>query len=157
MTEDVKKKLHEELRTLDYELNVEVPREINNAVEHGDLRENSEYKAALDRQEIVQARIAQLRARLHEIDSIDLSRIPTDKAAYGSILDLYDPDKDEEVTYRLVTPEESDPSQGFISTVSPIGKSLMGKEEGDEVRVITPAGTRTFEIVKLKTLHDQKS
>ena len=157
MTEDVKKKLHEELRTLDYELNVELPREIKKAVEHGDLRENSEYKAALDRQEIVQARIAQLRARLHEIDSIDLSRIPTDKAAYGSILDLYDPDKDEEVTYRLVTPEESDPSQGFISTVSPIGKSLMGKEEGDEVRVITPAGTRTFEIVKLKTLHDQKS
>lgn len=156
MTEEVKKKLHEELKELDYELTVLLPREIKKAVEYGDLRENAEYKAALERQEILTSRTQALRKRLQEIDSIDLSQIPTDKAAYGSILELYDPDKDETVTYRLVMPEESDPANGMISTVSPIGRSLMGKEEGDEVRVQTPAGTRNFEIHKLKTLHDQK-
>lgn len=155
MTEDIKQKLQAELKELDFELTVTLPREIKKAVEYGDLRENAEYKAALERQEILTSRTRQLRERLHEIESIDLSKIPTDKAAYGSILELYDPDKDETVTYRLVTPEESDPAKGFISTVSPIGRSLMGKEEGDEVRVITPAGTRTLEIQSLKTLHDQ--
>ncbi|HZH33479.1 MAG TPA: transcription elongation factor GreA [Pyrinomonadaceae bacterium] len=157
MTEEIKQKLQAELKELDYELSVTLPREIKKAVEYGDLRENAEYKAALERQEILTSRTRQLRERLHEIESIDLSKIPTDKAAYGSILELYDPDKDEVVTYRLVTPEESDPLGGFISTVSPIGRSLMGKEEGDEVRVITPAGMRTFEIRSLKTLHDQKT
>ena len=68
---------------------------------------------------------------------------------------LYDGEKDEEVTYRLVTPEESDPQQGLISTTSPVGKSLMGKEEGDEVVVRTPAGARNFEIRRLTTIHDQ--
>ena len=156
MTEEVKQKLQEELRVLDYELSVDIPREIKKAVEYGDLRENAEYKAALERQSFLQARTQQLRKRLHEIQAIDLSKIPTDRVAYGSIVELYDPDKDEEITYRLASPEESDPAAGVISTVSPIGKSLMGKEEGDEVRVVTPAGTRNFEIVKLKTLHDQK-
>lgn len=156
MTEAVRQKLQEELKKLEYELAVELPREIKKAVEYGDLRENAEYKAALDRQQMVQAQVGSLRKRINELDSIDLSKIPTDKVAYGSIVDLYDPDKDEEITYRLVTPEESDPSGGMISTVSPIGKSLMGREEGDEVRVQTPAGVRKFEIVKLKTLHDQK-
>ena len=156
MTEEVKKKLQEELKELDYELTVTLPREIKKAVEYGDLRENAEYKAALERQEILTSRTRQLRKRLHEIDSIDLAQIPRNKVAYGSIVELYDPDKDEEITYRLVTPEESDVAAGMISTVSPIGKSLMGKEEGDEIRVQTPAGLRKFEIVKLKTLHDQK-
>ncbi len=155
MTEAVKQKLHEELKKLDYELRVELPREIKKAVEYGDLRENAEYKAALDRQQIVQSQTRDLRKRLSELESIDLAKIPTDRVAYGSTIVLYDPDKDEEVTYRLVTPEESDPANGMISTVSPIGKSLMGKEEGDEVRVQTPAGVRNFEIQKLKTLHDE--
>lgn len=157
MTENVKQKLKAELDELDYELTITLPREIKKAVEYGDLRENAEYKAALERQQMVQAQVSALRKRLHEIDSIDLSKIPSDKAAYGSILELYDPAKDEDITYRLVTPEESDPVAGMISTVSPIGKSLMGKEEGDEVRVVTPAGTRIFEIKRLKTLHDQKN
>ena len=156
MTEEVKQKLQEELRVLDYELSVDIPREIKKAVEYGDLRENAEYKAALERQSFLQARTQQLRKRLHEIQAIDLSKIPTDRVAYGSIVELYDADKEEEITYRLASQEESDPAAGVISTVSPIGKSLMGKEEGDEVRVVTPAGTRNFEIVKLKTLHDQK-
>ncbi len=156
VTQAIRDRLQGELDELDTELRVHLPREIKRALEFGDLRENAEYRAALDRQEIVKARIGQLRQRISEIASIDLTKVPQDKAAYGSTVVLFDPQKEEEITYRLVTPEESDPAAGLISTTSPVGKSLMGKEEGDEVRVVTPAGTRNFEIVKLKTLHDQK-
>src|SRR5438874_10671156 len=155
VTEIVKQKLQRELNELDEELRVHLPREIKRAKEFGDLRENAEYHAALARQQYVQARIQQLRQRLSEISSIDLSKIPRDRAAYGSTLVLYDSERDEEVTYRLVTPEESDPNGGLISTTSPVGKSLMGKEEGDEVVVRTPAGARNFEIRRLTTIHDK--
>jgi transcription elongation factor GreA len=143
------------LDELESELRVHLPKEIKRALEFGDLRENSEYRAALDRQNMVKARIAELRQRISEIASIDLKRVPRDKAAYGSTLILHDSERDEEVTYRLVTPEESDPQKGLISTRSPVGKSLMGKEEGDEVVVRTPAGARNFEIKRLTTLHDE--
>ena len=155
MTEGIKQKLQKELDELDTELRVELPKQIKTAKEWGDLRENAEYHAALARQQFVQARIRDLRQRLSEVSSIDLSKIPHGKAAYGSTLVLYDPERDEEVTYRLVTPEESDPNAGAISTTSPIGRSLMGREEGDEVKVVTPAGARRFEIKKLTTLHDE--
>lgn len=155
MTEIVKQKLQRELNELDEELRVHLPREIKRAKEFGDLRENAEYHAALARQQFVQARMQQLRQRLSEISSIDFSKIPHDRAAYGSTLVLYDSEREEETTYRLVTPEESDPQNGLISTTSPVGRSLMGREEGDEVKVTTPAGTRNFEIKKLKTLHDE--
>jgi transcription elongation factor GreA len=141
---------------LEAELRVHLPREIQRAREYGDLRENAEYKAALERQSYVKARISQLRQRLSEIASIDTSKVPRDRAAYGSTIVLYDPERDERVTYRLVTPEESDPSAGLISTTSPVGRSLMGREEGDEVTVSTPAGARRFEIKKLTTLHDEE-
>ena len=152
---DVKQKLQAELDELETELRVHLPKEIKRAREFGDLRENSEYQTALQRQTMVKARIRELRQRMSEVASIDLSRIPHDRAGYGSTLVLYDAAKEEEVTYRLVTPEESDPAAGLISTVSPIGRSLMGKQEGDEVVVSIPAGSRTFEIRRLKTLHDQ--
>ena len=155
MTEGVKQKLQQELNELDEELHVHLPREIKRAKEFGDLRENAEYHAALARQQYVQARMRQLRQRLSELSSIDLSKIPHDRAAYGSTLVLYDSEREEEVTYRLVTPEESDPAAGLISTTSPVGRSLMGREEGDEVKVTTPAGTRNFEIKKLTTMHDE--
>lgn len=155
VTENVKQRLQAELEELEAELRVHLPKEIKRALEYGDLRENAEYRAALDRQELVKARISQLRQRLSEIASIDLSKVPHGKAAYGSTLVLYDPERDEEVTYRLVTPEESDPQAGLISTTSPVGKSLMGREEGDEVAVRTPAGARRFEIRRLSTLHDE--
>ena len=154
MTEGIKQKLQKELDELDTELRVELPKQIKTAKEWGDLRENAEYHAALARQQFVQARIRDLRQRLSEVSSIDLSKIPHGKAAYGSTLVLYEPERDEEVTYRLVTPEESDPNAGAISTTSPIGRSLMGREEGDEVKVTTPAGARRFEIKKLTTMHD---
>lgn len=156
MTESVKQKLQQELDELDQELRVQLPKQIKIAKEWGDLRENAEYHAALARQQFVQARIQQLRQRLREVSSIDLSKVPHDRAAYGSMLVLYDAERDEEVTYRLVTPEESDPAAGLISTTSPVGRSLMGREEGDEIRVTTPSGTRNFEIKSLKTLHDQQ-
>jgi transcription elongation factor GreA len=137
---DIKDKLQAELDQLESELRVHLPKEIKRALEFGDLRE---------------ARIVELRQRISEIASIDISRVPRDKASYGSTLVLFDSERDEEVTYRLVTPEESDPQQGLISTTSPVGKSLMGKTEGDEVVVRTPAGARNFEIRRMSTLHDE--
>jgi transcription elongation factor GreA len=154
--EAVKKKLKDELDSLEDELHFKLPKEIQHAREFGDLRENAEYKAAMERQSIVQARIGQIRQRLSEVDSIDLSKIPTDRIAYGSRVVLFDVEKDEKVTYKLVTSEESDPDNGLISTVSPIGPALMGKEEGDEVKVKTPTGWRTFEIDRLTTIHEQE-
>lgn len=152
--EAVRQKLQAELNDLEDELHFKLPKEIQKAREYGDLRENAEYKAALERQSVVTARIMQLRQRLSEVESIDLSKIPTDRVAYGSTVVLYDLDKDEKVTYRLVTSEESDPENGRISTVSPIGQALMGKEEGDEIKVKTPTGLRNFEIYRLTTIHE---
>jgi transcription elongation factor GreA len=154
LTSDVRQKLQAELDGLESELRVHLPQEIKRAREFGDLRENSEYQTALQRQTMVKARIRELRQRMSEVASIDLSRIPRDKAAYGSTLVLFDAERDEEVTYRLVTPEESNPPEGLISTMSPIGRSLMGKEAGDEVVVTIPSGSRRFEIRRLVTLHD---
>ncbi|HNU07975.1 MAG TPA: transcription elongation factor GreA [Pyrinomonadaceae bacterium] len=152
--EAVRQKLQAELNELEDELHFKLPKEIQKAREYGDLRENAEYKAALERQSVVTARIMQLRQRLSEVESIDLSKIPTDRVAYGSTVVLYDIDKDEKITYRLVTSEESAPENGLISTVSPIGQALMGKEEGDEVKVKTPTGFRNFEIYRLTTIHE---
>jgi transcription elongation factor GreA len=152
--EHVKAKLRSELDELEDELHFKLPKEIQKAREFGDLRENAEYKAAMERQSIVQARIMQVRQRLSEVDAIDVSKIPTDRAAYGSTVVLFDLEKEEKVTFRLVTSEESDPDKGLISTVSPIGQALMGKEEGDEVKVKTPSGWRNFEVSRLRTIHD---
>src|SRR4051812_41837005 len=154
--EAVKKKLHDELSKLEEELHFKLPKEIQKAREFGDLRENAEYKAAMERQSMVQALILQKRLRLNEVLSIDLTKLPTDSVAYGSTVVCVDLDRDENVTYKLVTSEESDPEKGLISTVSPIGQALMGKEEGDEVKVKTLAGWRNFEIKRLKTIHDSE-
>lgn len=156
VTEEIRERMNAELQELETELRVQLPKDIKLALEWGDLRENAEYRAALDRQQFVQARIGQLRQRLREITSIDLSKVPHDRAAYGSTVMLYDAERDEEVTYKLVTPEESDPAAGLISTVSPVGRSLMNKEEGDEVTVVTPNGKRQFEIRRLVTIHDKE-
>lgn len=153
--EAVKKKLQTEIEKLEYELNFELPKAIQHAREFGDLRENAEYKAAKERQTMVQARISQLHARLMEVESIDISKIPTDRVAYGSTVTLFDLEKEEKVIYKLVTSEESDPEKGQISTVSPIGQALLGREEGDEIKVKTPNGFKNFEISRLKTIHEE--
>lgn len=153
--EAVRQKLQKELDELEDELHFKLPKEIQKAREYGDLRENAEYKAALERQSIVSARIMQVRKRLSEVKAIDLTKIPTDSIAYGSTVVLNDLDREEVVTYKLVTSEESDPDNGLISTISPIGQGLMGKEEGDEVKIKTPQGWRNFEIKRLTTIHEQ--
>ncbi len=154
--EAIRKKLANELAKLEDELHNELPKEIARAREWGDLKENAEYKAAMERQSMVSARIGQLLQRISEVESIDISKLPKDSVAYGSKVLLYDVDKDEEIEYTLLTSEESDPEKGTISTSSPIGQGLIGKEEGDQVRVKTPKGWRNFEIAKLETIHDRK-
>jgi transcription elongation factor GreA len=152
-----KEKILAELKALEYELMVELPKALRTAAALGDLSENSEYKYARERQDYVRARVRQLQQQLAKLSSIDLSRLPRDRASYGSTLILRDLNRDEEITYRLVTPEEADFEKGLISTSSPIGKSLLNKEEGDEVKVQTPNGVRNFEIVKLTTIHDDET
>ena len=155
MERDFLKKLKQEVKSLDEELHVKLPKELKVAREHGDLSENAEYDAAKERQGYVNARLGQLRKRLAELSMIDLSKIPRDRVSLGSEVHVYDIKKKEEIVYRLVMSEETDVQRGFISTTSPIGKGLLGKEEGDEVTVQTPVGTKSFEITKLITIHDQ--
>ena len=152
---DLKKKLEDEIAALDFELHVELPREIAKARAHGDLSENAEYHAAKERQGIVNMRLGQLQARLRMLSMVDMSRIPRDRVGLGSWVTVLDLDKDEEVTYQLLTSEEADVAQGRISTTSPIGKALLGKQVGDTVKVTIPGGTREMEITKLVTIHDE--
>jgi transcription elongation factor GreA len=152
--EDLKKKLEAEIAALDYELRNELPKEILKARQHGDLSENAEYHAAKERQGLVNAKLGHLRARLREFSMIDMSRIPRDRAGLGSTVTVLDVDKDEEVTYNLVTSEEADVANGRVSTSSPIGKGLLGKKPGDTVKIQIPGGAREMEILKVKTIHD---
>ncbi|HWX40769.1 MAG TPA: transcription elongation factor GreA [Blastocatellia bacterium] len=154
MPEEFKQKIEGELRQLEVELRTEIPMELKKAVAMGDLSENAQYEAARNRQDYVRARIANLRKRLADISMIDVSRLPNDRAAYGSTLTVYDLDSGDELTYLLVMAEDSDISKNKISTVSPIGRGLMGRREGEEVEISTPAGKRRFEIIKLTTIHD---
>lgn len=150
-----KKKLEDEVRKLEKELREELPEALGKAIEMGDLRENAEYQTAKERQSYVQARLSQLRERLAQLSLVDLSKIPPDKVSYGSTVLLRDLNTEKDVTYRLVTGEEADASKGLISTSSPIGRGLMGHEEGDEVDIQTPRGLKNYEIVKLSTIHDE--
>lgn len=154
MSEDIRQKIEGELRQLEAELRTEIPQELKRAVALGDLSENAEYEAARHRQDYVRARIANLRKRLADISMIDTSRLPTDRIAYGSTVVLYDLDSGDELTYKLVMAEDSDVTKNKISTVSPIGRGLMGRKEGDEVEITTPSGKRRFEVVKLTTVHE---
>jgi transcription elongation factor GreA len=155
MVLQIKKRLEEEIKALDYELKVTLPKEILKAREHGDLRENAEYKAAKERQSYLQARIGQLYRRAAAMSMTNLDKIPQGKVGLGSTVTLREAGNGSEVVYELVTPEESDPPQGRISPSSPIGRCLLNHEEGDTVEVRVPSGTREYEILKLVTIHDQ--
>jgi transcription elongation factor GreA len=155
--EELKKRLAEEIAALENELRIELPREISKARAHGDLSENAEYHAAKERQGVVNARLGQLRARLRELSMIDMSRLPHDRVGLGSTVVVLDTRKDEEITYKLVTSEEADVAKGQISTTSPIGRALLGKRVGDEVKFQIPDGTRELEILQLTTVHDENS
>ena len=149
-------KLEAELRPLEYELRVELPREIGTAVDMGDLRENAEYHAALERQAYVKARISQLRERLATLNSMNMDQVPHGKTGLGSTVKVLDLETDAEQTYELVFPELADLANGLLSIASPIGRSLMGRAEEDEVKVDIPSGTRHFEILELRTVHDKQ-
>jgi transcription elongation factor GreA len=151
--EELKKKLQEEIAALEHELRSELPKEILKARAHGDLRENAEFHAAKERQGFVDARLAQLKKKLADLSMVDLSRIPTDRVGLGSTVKVLDTKKDEELVYKLVHSDEADVAKGLISTSSPIGKSLLGKQVGDEVSVPSPGGLRQLEILSLTTIH----
>jgi transcription elongation factor GreA len=151
---DLKKKLQDEIAVLDYELHVDLPKEILKARLHGDLKENAEYHAAKERQGFVNARINQLKKRLADISMIDFTKIPHDRVGLGSTVVVMDTKREEEITYHLVTTEEADAPNGKVSTTSPIGRALLGKEVGDEVKVQSPGGVKELEILKLTTIHD---
>jgi len=152
--DDLKKKLQEEITALEYELRNELPKEILRARAHGDLSENAEYHAAKERQSWVNARLGQLQARLREFSMVDLSKIPRDRVGLGSQVVVLDLKRDEEHTYNLVVSEEADVASGKISTSSPIGRGLLGKQVGDTVRIQIPDGVKELEILSLTTIHD---
>jgi transcription elongation factor GreA len=153
MKDRILKRFNDEIATLERELKVELPKEIQRARELGDLRENAEYKAAKERQDLVNARIAMLKKRVGEISMMNLDRVPHDKAGFGSTVHLRSETGDT-IIYQLVMPEEADAEKGMISTSSPIGRAILNKEAGDEITVTTPNGTREFELIKLITIHD---
>jgi len=154
MPEQVKKRLEEEIRLLEHELTTELPAEIKKAVALGDLSENAEYHMAKQRQVFVNARLGQLKKRMGELAMVNLVNIPHDKVGFGATVVVFDSSKNEEITYKLVTSEESDVAQGLISTTSPIGRALLGKRLGDLATVVTPNGKRELEVLKLTTIHD---
>ena len=149
------KRFETEIAGLERELTQELPKEIQRARELGDLRENAEYQAAKERQRFVEARVSMLKKRVSEIQLMNLDRIPHDRAGFGSKLVIRENGKT--FTFELVMPEDSDPDRGLISVASPVGRALVGKEEGDEVTAPTPAGVRSFEVIKLTTIHDEES
>jgi len=151
----IRQRLEGEIRLLEHELNNDLPKELMKARAHGDLSENAEYKYAKERQGYLSARLGQLRKRLADIAMLNLNNLPRDRAGYGSRVWVVDLQNSAELEYKLVTSEETDAAQGLISTTSPIGKALLGRRVGEEVKVQTPAGTKQFEIVRLQTIHDE--
>jgi transcription elongation factor GreA len=155
MTELIKRKLQEEINTLEHELGFELPKELKKAVALGDLSENAEYHMAKQRQEFVKARLRQLGKRMADLSLINMDNIPKDRVGLGSTVKIYDNSKNTEVEYKLVTSEETDVTTGKISTSSPIGRALLNKKVGDTAIVVTPNGNREMEVLSLKTIHDE--
>jgi transcription elongation factor GreA len=151
----IKKKLQQEIDSLEHELNVDLPKEIAIARAHGDLSENAEYKYAKERQGYVNAKIGQLKKRMGDLGMLNLTNIPKDRSGYGSRIVVIDVQKSQEIEYKLVSSEEADVEKGMISTTSPIGRALLNRKVGDEVQVLTPAGKKEFEILRLSTIHEE--
>jgi transcription elongation factor GreA len=140
----IKKKLQQEIDSLEHV-----------ARAHGDLSENAEYKYAKERQGYVNAKIGQLKKRMGDLGMLNLTNIPKDRSGYGSRIVVMDVQKSQEIEYKLVSSEEADVEKGMISTTSPIGRALLNRKVGDEVQVLTPAGKKEFEIVRLFTIHEE--
>jgi len=157
VSSDIKRKLEEEIQSLEKELREELPKALKIAAALGDLSENADYQAARERQDFVRVRLGQLKQRLADLSLINFDKIPRDRISLGSKVVLLDLDKNEEVTYKLVTSEDTNVAAGLISTTSPIGRSLLNKREGETVEVKIPSGTRRFEIISFTTMYDQQS
>src|SRR6266516_3582265 len=155
MSIDIKKKLEEEIQTLEKELREELPKALKIAAALGDLSDNADYQAARERQDFVRVRLGQLKQRIADLSMINFDKIPRDRISLGSRVVLLDVDKNEEITYKLVTTEDANVTEGLISTTSPIGRSLLNRREGDTVEVKIPSGTRTFEILRFTTMHEK--
>ena len=155
MPKHVLVKLEDEYKVLKHTLLEEIPKEIAAAASQGDLSENAEYEQALSKRDMFQTKLVAMEKRISEIASLDVGRLPKDKAAYGSRITLLDLDSEKEVTYKLVLPEELDANTEYLSISSPIGSALVGLKEGDEVKIRIPAGTKRFEVLTLVTIHQQ--
>jgi transcription elongation factor GreA len=155
MTEQIKRKLQDEMNALEHELVHDLPKEIKKAAALGDLSENAEYHMAKQRQEFVKARMRQLGKRIADLSMINMNNIPHDKVGLGSTVKVFDNTKNEEVEYKIVTSEESDVTAGKISTTSPIGRALLNKKVGETATFVTPNGPREMEVLSLSTIHDQ--
>lgn len=155
MLDQIRERIEEEIEKLTRELNVELPERISKAVELGDLRENAEYKSALERQQFVEARIGHLSHRMSELSKIDVETMPPDRVGFGSRVTIVDLDQDEELTFTLVAGDFMDLDGGQVSMASPIGQGLKGAKEGEEVAVQLPVGARSYRIKKLVTLPQQ--
>lgn len=154
MLEELLNKLNDEAEALLHELNVTLPNEIEKAVAQGDLRENSEYSAALERQQFVRAKLDHISRRLSEISEIDLDMVPTDRVGFGSRIKVRDVDDDEVEVYTLAFGDMIDLENSEISMASPIGRALLGSKPGETVEVNLPVGVIRYEILHLTTLHE---
>jgi transcription elongation factor GreA len=154
MLEELKAKLDDEIDRLTRELQVTLPKAIQKAVEHGDLRENSEYKSALERQQFVQARLNHLTKRRGELSKVNLDEIPDDRVGFGSRVTVKDLRSGDLETYTLVFGDFIDIETGQISMASPLGQTLLGHRVGDEVSLQLPRGARKLRLEKLTTLHE---
>ncbi len=155
MIEETRNKLLAEVEALNHELHVVLPETLKKAIELGDLRENSDYQAAIERQGIIGARLEQLRSRLHKLSEVDLSKVPTDRVGLGSRVTVLDMDTTEEEVYEVVIPDAVDVEEGHISVSSPLGQALLEKKVKNVAKVQLPFGSRRLKIVKLSTLHDK--
>ncbi len=150
MSKTGNQKLREELARLERVDRIEVVRAIETAREHGDLKENAEYHAAKERQGHIEGRILELKDKLARAEIIDCLKVSTKSAVFGTVVRLLDLDTDDEISYQLLGPEESDVKQGSISVLSPLGQSMLGKTVGEEVHARTPGGAREFEIIDIQ-------
>jgi transcription elongation factor GreA len=155
MIDEIKQKLTHEVEQLNHELNVTLPEALKKALQQGDLRENGDYHAALERQQFVHARLSHLRSRLAKLSQIDLSKVPNDRVGLGSRVEVQDAATKEREVYELVIPDAMDMDKGHISVASPLGRGLLDRKKGETVTVRLPAMTRKLKILKLSTLHDQ--
>ncbi|HUH11989.1 MAG TPA: GreA/GreB family elongation factor [Longimicrobiales bacterium] len=152
MLDQIREKIEQEIANLTHELKVVLPEAIKKAVELGDLRENADYKAALERQQFVQARLGHLTQRMQELSKIDVTQIPTDRAGFGSRLRVLDVEFDDEEVYTITAGDFIDLEAGHISMASPLGRAFLGSKPGEEVVAQLPAGERRFKILELTTL-----